>query len=148
MGEAILELKGVSKRFPGVQALSGVSLNVYEGEVMALLGENGAGKSTLMKCLTGVYIRDEGEIRFRGRNVSYQNARQAQEDGIAIIHQELNLVPKMNIYENIYLGRELRTARGGLDKKAMIESARQMLGDIRVRPAALGHERRPERSSD
>ena len=132
MGDTILHLKGISKSFPGVQALKNVSLRVCEGEVMALLGENGAGKSTLMKCLTGVFIRDEGTITFLGRDVVYQNARQAQEDGIAIIHQELNLIPKMKVYENIYLGRELRTNRGTLDKKRMIETTREQLANIRV----------------
>ena len=132
MSETILKLIDVSKSFPGVQALKNVSLNVYEGEVMALLGENGAGKSTLMKCLAGILTRDEGTIVFKGRNVVYQNARQAQEDGIAIIHQELNLIPKMNVYENIYLGRELRTKRGILDKKKMIKATQELLASIRV----------------
>lgn len=132
MSETILKLIDVSKSFPGVQALKNVSLNVYEGEVMALLGENGAGKSTLMKCLAGILTRDEGTIVFKGRNVVYQNARQAQEDGIAVIHQELNLIPKMNVYENIYLGRELRTKRGILDKKKMIKATQELLAGIRV----------------
>ena len=86
MAEAILTLRDIQKSFPGVHALKGVSLNVYPGEVMALLGENGAGKSTLMKVLTGVYQRDSGEIVFKGRPVAYRGARQAQEDGLAIIH--------------------------------------------------------------
>ena len=88
MGKMILQLKGIDKSFPGVHALREVDLNVYEGEVMALLGENGAGKSTLMKVLTGVLARDGGEVLYRGKPVSYRNIRQAQEDGIAIIHQE------------------------------------------------------------
>ncbi len=132
MGNVILQIRGAVKRFPGVTALSGVDLNVYEGEVMALLGENGAGKSTLMKVLTGVHQRDEGTITFKGRNVAYQNARQAQDDGLAIIHQELNLIPKMRIYENVFLGRELKTRAGALDKRAMIEKTRQMLQQVRI----------------
>jgi ribose transport system ATP-binding protein len=127
MDKEILKLRGIVKRFPGVTALSGVDLNVYQGEAMALLGENGAGKSTLMKVLTGVHQRDGGTITFKGRDVVYQNARQAQDDGLAIIHQELNLIPKMRIYENIFLGRELKNKSGSLDKRGMIEKAREML---------------------
>ncbi len=132
MGNEILKLRGIVKRFPGVTALSNVDLNVYEGEVMALLGENGAGKSTLMKVLTGVHQRDEGTITFKGREVAYQNARQAQDDGLAIIHQELNLIPKMRIYENVFLGRELRRRSGALDIRAMVEKTREMLALVRI----------------
>ena len=119
MGEVVLKLKGVCKEFPGVKALDGVDLEVREGEVMALLGENGAGKSTLMKCLTGVYQRDAGSIQFKGKEINYTNARQAQDDGISIIHQELNLIPKMKVYENIFLGRELKNKMGKIDIKQM-----------------------------
>lgn len=132
MGEIILRLSGIEKSFPGVRALKGVDLNVYGGEVMALLGENGAGKSTLMKVLTGVHRRDAGTISFKGRDVVYHNARQAQEDGIAIIHQELNLIPKMRIYENVFLGREMKHRSGALDTRAMIERTRELLAMVRV----------------
>ena len=132
MGEIILRLSGIEKSFPGVRALKGVDLNVYGGEVMALLGENGAGKSTLMKVLTGVHRRDAGTISFKGRDVVYHNARQAQEDGIAIIHQELNLIPKMRIYENVFLGREMKRRSGALDTRAMIERTRELLAMVRV----------------
>ena len=139
MGKAILELRGIVKRFPGVLALNGVNLNVYEGEAMALLGENGAGKSTLMKVLTGVYQRDEGTITYNGREIAYTNARQAQDDGIAIIHQELNLIPKMKVYENIFLGREVKKKGGALDKKYMIDKAAELLKEVRINisPTAL-----------
>ena len=132
MGEIILRLSGIEKSFPGVRALKGVDLNVYGGEVMALLGEIGAGKSTLMKVLTGVHRRDAGTISFKGRDVVYHNARQAQEDGIAIIHQELNLIPKMRIYENVFLGREMKRRSGALDTRAMIERTRELLAMVRV----------------
>ncbi|MDO4548767.1 MAG: sugar ABC transporter ATP-binding protein [Clostridia bacterium] len=132
MSATILTMRGVEKSFPGVRALKGVDLNVYQGEVMAVLGENGAGKSTLMKVLTGVYRRDAGEIIFDGRPVEYHTARQAQQDGIAIIHQELNLVPKMRIYENIFLGREIKGRLGRVDKKAMIEKTRLVLEQVRM----------------
>ena len=131
-GELLLRMEGISKAFPGVQALSGVSLNVYGGEAMALLGENGAGKSTLMKVMTGIYTRDEGKIIYEGKEVSFRNSRDAAEQGISIIHQELNLIPHMKIYENIFLGRELKTARGSLDKKAMIAQTRDLLDSINV----------------
>ncbi|MHC1787817.1 MAG: sugar ABC transporter ATP-binding protein [Christensenellales bacterium] len=132
MADVILRLQDISKSFPGVQALKRASLNVYAGEVMALLGENGAGKSTMMKVLTGVYQRDSGLILYRGKPVAYQNARQAQEDGIAIIHQELNLVPGMRVYENVFLGRE-RQGRLGTDIAGMIEKTRELLALVRVR---------------
>ena len=132
MANAILTLRGIEKSFPGVHALRGVDLTVYQGEVMALLGENGAGKSTLMKVLTGIYQRDAGTIVFNGRPVTYRGARQAQEDGLAIIHQELNLVPKMRIYENIFLGRELKKPGGRLDKKAMMDKTRSLLARVRM----------------
>ena len=131
MANIILRLQDISKAFPGVQALNRACLNVYEGEVMALLGENGAGKSTMMKVLTGVYQRDSGIITYQGRQVNYHNARQAQEDGIAIIHQELNLVPKMKVYENVFLGRELK-GRFGTDVRGMVEKTRELLSLVHV----------------
>ena len=132
MGELLLRMEGISKAFPGVQALKDVSLNVYAGEAMALLGENGAGKSTLMKVMTGIYTRDEGTITYGGREVSFRNSRDAAEQGISIIHQELNLIPHMKIYENIFLGREIKNGRGGLNKKAMIARTRELLDSINV----------------
>ena len=131
MGQLVLRLENISKAFPGVQALQKASLNVYAGEVMALLGENGAGKSTMMKVLTGVYQKDEGTITYLGREIEFQNARQAQEGGIAIIHQELNLVPQMRVYENVFLGRELKS---GLvtDRRKMIQVTRELLSRVRV----------------
>lgn len=131
MGEVILEMKGIVKSFPGVLALNGAGLHVRRGEVTALLGENGAGKSTLMKILTGVYKKDSGQILYEGNEVEFSNSRQASEAGIAIIHQELNLIPHLRIYENVFLGREL-TKSGGLDIKAMVERTRELLGRINV----------------
>jgi ribose transport system ATP-binding protein len=131
LADVILRLQDISKAFPGVQALNRACLNVYEGEVMALLGENGAGKSTMMKVLTGVYQRDSGTITYQGRQVNYHNARQAQEDGIAIIHQELNLVPKMKVFENVFLGRELKD-RFGTDVRGMVEKTRELLSLVRI----------------
>ncbi|MBE7554484.1 MAG: sugar ABC transporter ATP-binding protein [Anaerolineales bacterium] len=107
---ALLEMRAITKRFPGVLALSDVNFNVGQGEVVALVGENGAGKSTLMKIISGVYLADAGEIIYKGKPVIFTNPRQVQTAGIATIHQELNQVPQLSITENIFLGSEI--ARG------------------------------------
>ena len=101
----LLQMKHIVKTFPGVKALDDVSLNLRPGTVHALMGENGAGKSTLMKCLFGIYIPDEGEILFNGAKVQFQNPKQALDNGVSMVHQELNQVPEMSVMENIWLGR-------------------------------------------
>ncbi|GJJ04407.1 putative ribose/galactose/methyl galactoside import ATP-binding protein 1 [Duganella rhizosphaerae] len=107
-GDTILSVRGVSKRFPGVVALDGVDLDLRAGEVHALCGENGAGKSTLMKILSGVQPADAGQIVYRGQPCNFQSPVQAAAAGIAIIHQELNLIPHLSVAENIFLAREPR----------------------------------------
>lgn len=102
----LLEMKNVSKSFPGVQALSNVSIDLHHGEVLALVGENGAGKSTLMKILTGIYTADEGEILLNGQPITVENTKKACDLGISMIHQELNLMRDLTVAENIYIGRE------------------------------------------
>ncbi|MER1986519.1 MAG: sugar ABC transporter ATP-binding protein [Solibacillus sp.] len=102
----LLEMKSISKGFPGVQALSNVSIDLHHGEVLALVGENGAGKSTLMKILTGIYTADEGEIYLNGELVQVENTKKASELGISMIHQELNLMKDLTVAENIFIGRE------------------------------------------
>ncbi len=101
----ILQLDKISKEFPGVKALDEVCLNVYEGKVMALLGENGAGKSTLMKIVSGVYKKTSGNLTFKGEPLDVKGPKDAMEKGIAIIHQELNLIDELTIAENIFMGR-------------------------------------------
>src|SRR3712207_1728801 len=101
----LLRMEGISKHFPGVQALQNVSLDVYAGECLGLVGENGAGKSTLMKVLSGVYAPDEGQLLFDGQPVALHTPRQAQDLGIAIIYQEFNLCPNLTVAENIFVGR-------------------------------------------
>jgi len=101
----LLEMKSISKRFPGVQALQDVQFNVKAGEVHALMGENGAGKSTLMKCLFGIYQMDEGEIFMEGAPVQIHNPRKALDSGIAMVQQELEQIPQRNVMDNIWLGR-------------------------------------------
>lgn len=104
--ERVLEMKNITKTFPGVKALDKVDFSLKKGEVHALLGENGAGKSTLMKVLNGIHKRDEGEIILRGKSVEFNDTKEAQNAGLAIIHQELELIPHLNVAENIFLGRE------------------------------------------
>src|SRR5687767_8832450 len=116
MAIALLEVRGVSKRFPGVKALTDVSLTLCAGEVLAVIGENGAGKSTLMKILAGVQQPDEGQILLDGRPVEIKSVREALALGIALIHQELNLADNLDIGANIYLGREPRRF-GFIDRK-------------------------------
>jgi ribose transport system ATP-binding protein len=124
-----LELRGITKRFPGVLALNGVRLDVRAGEVHALLGENGAGKSTLIKTVSGVYQPDGGEIRIDGRLVSVRNPHDAQALGISTIYQEFTLAPDMTVAENIFLGREpLRfPALSIVDRKEMTRRTRDVL---------------------
>ncbi len=106
MKEIVVSMQHISKEFSGVKVLKDVSFNIYEGSVMALVGENGAGKSTLMKILTGVYLKTQGEIFLGNESVNFPDTRASQSKGIAIIHQELNLVKDLSIGENIFLGRE------------------------------------------
>ncbi|WP_152967387.1 ATP-binding cassette domain-containing protein, partial [Enterobacter cloacae] len=115
--DALLQLKGIDKSFPGVKALSGAALNVYAGRVMALVGENGAGKSTMMKVLTGIYQRDAGSLLWLGKETTFSGPKASQEAGIGIIHQELNLIPQLTIAENIFLGREFVNRFGKIDWK-------------------------------
>ncbi|MFV0499011.1 MAG: sugar ABC transporter ATP-binding protein [Bacilli bacterium] len=105
MSEYLLELKNISKSFPGVKALDTVSFNVKKGTVHSLMGENGAGKSTLMKCIFGIYSKDSGEIIFGGKSFDAKNSLEALKCGVSMVHQELNLVNERNIMDNIWLGR-------------------------------------------
>lgn len=128
----MLAAENITKQFPGVKALENVSLELHNGKVNAILGENGAGKSTLMKILSGVYPDYEGRIIFKGRPVQFANPREAQDAGIAIIHQELNLIPYLSITENIFLGREILTPWGTLDKAKMRNKTVQLLNRLKL----------------
>ena len=119
-------MKGIHKRFPGVLALNNVSLTVEAGEVHALLGENGAGKSTLIKVLGGIYIAEEGEIFIEGKKVKIDSVKSSHENGVAIIHQELVLVPYMTVAENIFLGREPMKGKF-VDHRKMTDDAQALL---------------------
>ncbi len=127
MLEYILEMKGISKSFPGVKALDGVSLALRPGSVHALMGENGAGKSTLMKCLFGVYSLDEGDIIYNGEHVKIQNPFDALHRGIAMVHQELQPIPERSIAENIFCGRYPKYIKGVVNHQKMHELAAEAL---------------------
>ena len=129
--KVILEMKGISKTFPGVKALDNVQLTVKEGEVVALMGENGAGKSTLMKCLFGIYHKDSGTILLDGKEVNFTSPKQALNNGVAMVHQELNQVRQRNIQDNIWLGK-YPTKFGIVDEKKMYESTKAIFDDLEI----------------
>ena len=133
MRPPILEMKNITKEFPGVKALSDVSFQVAEGEIHCLVGENGAGKSTLMKVLSGVYPYGSysGEILFNGQAQKFFGIRDSEKAGIAIIYQELALVSEMTVYENIFLGNEIRKG-ATVDWNETIKRAAEMLAKVRL----------------
>lgn len=124
MGEVILTMKDIDKSFPGVHALDHVNFEVKRGEVHALMGENGAGKSTLMKVLTGIYTKDSGTITFEGKDIEFHNTREAQDAGVVIVHQELNMLGHLTVAQNIFIGREFKKGIGIDDKKMNDEAAK------------------------
>ena len=126
----IIAFRGVGKRFPGVVALADVSFDLAPGECHAICGENGAGKSTLMKLLSGVITSHEGEILVRGEPARFRGTRDAEAAGIAIIHQELNLVEQLSAAANVFLGRERRTPLGLIDDATMEREAAALLADL------------------
>ena len=128
----MLLVENITKKFPGVIALDNVSMEIEAGKVTAIIGENGAGKSTLMKILSGVYHDFDGRIFFKDQQVKFSNPKEAQEKGIAIIHQELNLIPYLTVTENIFLGREIINKWGLLDKKAMRLKTKSLLQKLKL----------------
>ncbi|BBI35321.1 sugar ABC transporter ATP-binding protein [Cohnella abietis] len=140
--EYLLEMEGISKSFPGVQALDNVNLNIRPGTVHALMGENGAGKSTLMKCLFGIYIPDTGEIRMNGEKLQLPNSKAALTKGISMIHQELHPVSHRNVMENIWLGRLPLRGIGPfrfVDGKKMFNDTEKLFAelDMDIRPDTI-----------
>ncbi|HYE83413.1 MAG TPA: sugar ABC transporter ATP-binding protein [Clostridia bacterium] len=131
MSDYLIELKGISKVFPGVKALDRVSFSLKAGEVHGLIGENGAGKSTLMKIISGIYNRDEGEYLINGNTVGDLTPKKAQELGIAIIHQELNMCQHLTVAENIFLGRE-KSRLGCIKQKEMNSAAEEILDRLKI----------------
>ena len=133
--EYILQIKEISKSFPGVHALDNVSINIKPGTVHALMGENGAGKSTLMKCLFGIYDPDEGEIILDGKSVHFENSRQALDAGISMIHQELHPIPLRSAMENLWIGRFPMHSIGPLkfvDHKKMYHDSVALFKDLNM----------------
>jgi methyl-galactoside transport system ATP-binding protein len=131
----VLEMRGISKSFPGVKALDDVSLTVRRGSVHALMGENGAGKSTLMKCLFGLYRADAGEIVLDGKPVSLRDSRQALDHGISMIHQELHPIPHRSVMENIWLGRYPVRRFGPIkliDRRQMLRDTEALFRELRI----------------
>lgn len=131
MKQTIVSMHGICKSFPGVKALDNVHFELCSGEVMALLGENGAGKSTLMKILSGVYTRDSGTMEIFGKEYGDLSPKQAQQLGVAIIHQELNMCPHLSVAENMFLGRE-KMKGFVVDRRAMEAEAKRVLDDLRI----------------
>lgn len=131
MGDVIVSMEHISKEFPGVKALDDVRFELRSGEVMALLGENGAGKSTLMKILSGVYTKDSGTMKIFGKEYESLSPKQAQEAGVAIIHQELNMCKHLSVAENMFLGREL-CGKLVLKNSQMEEEALRILQDLKI----------------
>lgn len=132
----VLEMREITKSFPGVKALQGVSLTLHEGEVHALVGENGAGKSTLMKTLAGVYTADSGEILLRGEPVVPNGPKSMIDAGVGVIYQELNLIPYLSTAENVFLGREPRTPARTIDWRRMRSDFRALLKPFDVQISA------------
>jgi len=130
--KAVLEIRNVSKQFSGVYALKNVDMQIFPGQVTAVIGENGAGKSTLMKIVSGVYPDYEGEVVYKGSRSSFRNPKEAAESGIVIIHQELNLIPHLSITENLFLGQELTGRLGLLDYTSMHKKAKELLGRLQL----------------
>lgn len=136
MGELILSMKDIQKSFSGVAALKNAALDLYTGEVVALMGENGAGKSTLMKILTGIYHKDSGSIEYMGKQVEFKGPSESEAAGIAIVHQELNMMNDLTVAQNLFIGHEFKKGMF-IDDKRMIEEAKKYfeLLNIEINPA-------------
>jgi D-xylose transport system ATP-binding protein len=135
MPEVVLKMEHIVKDFPGVRALDSVNFEARSGEVLALVGENGAGKSTLMKILGGVwpYLTFQGDILIQGKSRRFYNTRQAGESGVAIIHQELNLVPELSVAENIFLDRQPTNRLGAIDWRKLNSDTQALLDELGIR---------------
>ena len=129
---AIIEIKGLTKSFPGVKALENVDFTLKQGEILGLVGENGAGKSTLIKTITGIYKKDAGEIFFRGKPFEVSSPVEAQKSGISTVYQEVNLIPELSVAENIYLGREPLHMGSIIDWKSIHSRAREAIRRLDV----------------
>jgi len=130
--QVLLEAQHITKKFSGVTALSEVSMRIEKGKVIALIGENGAGKSTLLKIMSGIYTDYEGAILFKGKKVIFSTPKDAQDHGISIIHQELNLIPYLTVSQNVFLGRELINKLGFLDHEKMNKKTSELMERLQM----------------
>ncbi|WP_294475820.1 ATP-binding cassette domain-containing protein [uncultured Intestinimonas sp.] len=130
---ALLEMRGITKEFPGVKALDGVNLTVRAGTVHALMGENGAGKSTLMKCLFGIYSRDSGTITLDGKEVNFKSAKEALENGVAMVHQELNQALTRSVQDNLWLGRYPKVGGIMVSERIMAQRTKEIFEQLGVK---------------
>ena len=128
----LLKMVGITKTFPGVKALDGVNLEVKHGTVHALMGENGAGKSTLMKCLFGMYAKDGGQIYLEGQEINFKNSKEALDNGVAMVHQELNQALKRNVMDNIWLGRYPKIAGIMVDEHKMRQDTEAIFKELGI----------------
>ncbi len=140
--EKLLDMYDVVKIFPGVKALDGAKIDLYAGEVHVLMGENGAGKSTFMKVLTGIYKKDEGSIKYLGKELNVNSPKEAEGIGISIIYQEFNLLPDLTVAENIFITKEPLNSFGLIDYNKMEENARKILKhlNLNIDPRAIVHD--------
>ena len=136
---ALLEMRGITKEFPGVKALDGVNLTVRAGTVHALMGENGAGKSTLMKCLFGIYAKDSGTITLDGKEVNFKSAKEALENGVAMVHQELNQALTRSVQDNLWLGRYPKVGGIMVSERIMDKRTKEIFEqlEVTVNPKAI-----------
>ncbi len=130
--DVLLQMTDICKSFPGVKALDHVSLTLRPGTVHALMGENGAGKSTLMKCLFGIYRKDEGTILLEGKEVNFKNSKEAMENGVSMVHQELNQALKRNVMDNLWLGRYPKTAGIVINEHKMYEDTMKLFRELEI----------------
>ncbi len=130
--DVLLQMTDICKEFPGVKALDHVSLTVKRGTVHALMGENGAGKSTLMKCLFGIYNKDRGQIILEGKEVNFKSSKEALENGVAMVHQELNQALKRNVMDNIWLGRYPKIAGVMVDEKKIYQDTKAVFEELEI----------------
>lgn len=140
----IIEMKNISKSFSGNQVLTDVAFDVRKGEIHALMGENGAGKSTLVKVLTGIYPRDNGTVKLKGEEVHFSNPKQAEKNGIVVIHQELNIIPYLTVAQNMFLGKEITYGKTGIlnipKMNQLAEKSLRELGVTNIKPQDVAGE--------
>ena len=130
--EYVIEMNHITKQFGDFKANDDITLRVKKGEIHALLGENGAGKSTLMKCLFGMYSKDGGQIFLEGKEVNFKNSKEALENGVAMVHQELNQALKRNVMDNIWLGRYPKVGGVMIDEKKMYEDTKEVFQELGI----------------